>query len=281
MKYNNGNGQGGQEMYTEEDETMRADGDAESGPNGGVERLPVSIAELNIKPYKCLHCGFRSDRKSDTLRHIRVKHEMDALHAFKFLRIMSIKEASETIDQYESTRVFRKSTSRVVSRDYALINSLVQHSPASLTGLPTLKPAVSASSSPALATNSNNGPLTKVMCSAEPAVKTTLIKQPPLASVDYFRCPICLFKHRSRLIMKKHLANHYFVSDIKVNPVYQCNVCGFKAAWQFIVKKHILSCHVANPNAHVVRLDPNKVVNRLPLAKNKLKVDTINIYVTF
>lgn len=89
----------------------------------GVERLPVSIAELNIKPYKCLKCGFRSDRKSDTLRHIRVKHALQPLQAFKFLRIMSIKEASETIDQYESTRLYKKV--RPVNRDYNLINNLV------------------------------------------------------------------------------------------------------------------------------------------------------------
>ena len=79
---------------------------------GGVDRLPVSIAELNIKPYKCLKCGFRSDRKSDTLRHIRIKHDLEPMQAYKFLKIMSIKDASETIEEYESTRTYRKSTSR-------------------------------------------------------------------------------------------------------------------------------------------------------------------------
>ena len=77
---------------------------------GGVDRLPVSIAELNIKPYKCLKCGFRSDRKSDTLRHIRIKHDLEAALAYKFLKIMSIKDASDSIEEYEATRSYRKST---------------------------------------------------------------------------------------------------------------------------------------------------------------------------
>ena len=72
----------------------------------GVERLPVSVAELNIKPYKCLRCGFRSDRKSDTLRHIKVKHNFQ--QPFSLLKILSIKEASNTIEQYERTKASKK-----------------------------------------------------------------------------------------------------------------------------------------------------------------------------
>jgi hypothetical protein len=93
---------------------------------GGVERLPVSIAELNIKPYKCLRCGFRSDRKSDTLRHIRIKHDLEALQAYKFLKIMSIKDASESIEEYEATRTYRKSSTGggVLSGSVAAITSV-------------------------------------------------------------------------------------------------------------------------------------------------------------
>lgn len=299
-KYMSSNGI--QECYPGEEDDQQQTGEMNENSSGGVERLPVSIAELNIKPYKCLKCGFRSDRKSDTLRHIRVKHEVDALHAFKFLRIMSIKEASETIDEYESTRLFRKSTPRVVSRDYALINSLVQQT-TSASNSPlttqTLKPTTMSSSStshlsaaaaspvarasPMSATTS----LTKVMPTAttttnnirlpvQSAVKTTNSKSAPLASLDYFRCPICLFKNRSRLVMKKHLANHYYMNDLKQNPVYSCNVCGFKAAWQFTVKKHILSMHVANPNAFVVKLNPTTQKNNSHQngqLKKKLKVN--------
>lgn len=248
-----------------------------SSGGGGVERLPVSIAELNIKPYKCLECGFRSDRKSDTLRHIRVKHELEPLHAYKYLRIMSIKEASETIDEYESTRLFRKSTSRVVSRDYTLINSLVQQSQAAAVAVaakiqqPITKIATAASSSSlrlpvsssSSTTSSSSACSSSSSSSSAGAVKTTTIKHAPLASLDYFRCPVCLFKHRSRLVMKKHLANHYYVKDVKLAPVlYQCNVCAFKAPWQFTVKKHITSSHVAHPNACVVRFDPTTTTTR-------------------
>jgi hypothetical protein len=237
----------------------------EIAANGGVERLPVSIAELNIKPYKCLKCGFRSDRKSDTLRHIRVKHELEPLHAFKFLRIMSIKEASETIEEYESTRLFRKSTSRVVSRDYNLINSLVvsQATAQSPVGL-------NRSSSSNMVQNHMSPKrmsLPTVPHQNLPPIKTTTTKTAPLVSLDYFRCPICLFKHRSRLVMKKHLANHYHSNEINSNPIYQCNLCGFKAGWQFTVKKHIITSHVANPNAAVVRIEPPK---KRPIKKNRV-----------
>lgn len=266
--------------------------------SGGVERLPVSIAELNIKPYKCLKCGFRSDRKSDTLRHIRVKHSVDTLHAFKFLRIMSIKDASETIEEYESTRLFRKSTPRVVTRDFALINSIVHNTssssqspkPSFVNGSPNTRASFMALN------NQSQGsyPLTRVVPngnglklpiqasskpvvsnSAPPVVKTTTSKHAPLASLDYFRCPICLFKHRSRLVMKKHLANHYYTNDLKQTPVYGCNMCSFKASWQFTVKKHILSTHVANPNAFVVKLNQqqqNNRTNKPAQIRNKLKV---------
>ena len=71
------------------------------------KRLPVKLAELNIKPYKCLKCGFRSDRKSDTLRHIRVKHGL-SMEAINVLSVMSIKEASDSIEQYENMRLYKK-----------------------------------------------------------------------------------------------------------------------------------------------------------------------------
>lgn len=277
-----------------------AGGEANESHNGGVERLPVSIAELNIKPYKCLKCGFRSDRKSDTLRHIRVKHDVDTNHAFKFLRIMSIKDASETIDEYESTRLFRKSTPRVVSRDYALINSLVQQSgsnssvakssgggaiggsqvssparaspmssaPVSLTK-PAIAPISSVIKTVSLNNNNNNSTNGGLKLPSMAAIKTTTVKTEPLTSLDYFRCPICMFKHRSRLVMKKHLSNHYHVNDIKQNAVYGCNICSFKAAWQFTVKKHILSMHVANPHAYVVKL--NQLAANKPCHANKQK----------
>ena len=71
-----------------------------------VERLPVSVAELNIKPYKCLRCGFRSDRKSDTLRHIKVKHNFQ--QPFSLLKILSIREASSSIELYERTKASKR-----------------------------------------------------------------------------------------------------------------------------------------------------------------------------
>lgn len=291
----NGHPEGG--YMGEEDEQPQQQQQLMPGEqNGGVERLPVSIAELNIKPYKCLKCGFRSDRKSDTLRHIRVKHSVDTLHAFKFLRIMSIKEASETIEEYESTRLFRKSTPRVVSRDFALINSIVQQNNTSTSQSPKPPPFVNNSlvGSPNTRAASfmaqGSSPLTRVVPNGNglklpliqaskpfvnsAVVKTTTSKQAPLASLDYFRCPICLFKHRSRLVMKKHLANHYYTNDLKQTPVYGCNMCSFKASWQFTVKKHILSTHVANPNAFVVKLNQQQSnrTNKPAQIRNKLKV---------
>jgi len=73
-----------------------------------TSKSPVKIAELNIKPYECCKCGFRTDRKSDALRHIRVKHEQTPLNAFKLLKIMSVLEAKSTIDSYENMRLFNK-----------------------------------------------------------------------------------------------------------------------------------------------------------------------------
>ncbi len=72
-------------------------------------RLPVSLAELNIKPYECLQCGFRSDRKSDTLRHIRVKHASgQAGHAARSLHVLAVRDAADSIEQYESLRLYKK-----------------------------------------------------------------------------------------------------------------------------------------------------------------------------
>lgn len=73
-------------------------------------------------------------------------------------------------------------------------------------------------------------------------------------SLDYYRCPICVFKHRSRLVMKKHLNTHYHGNQLKQNPVYQCNICAYKSEWQYAVKKHIIKSHLTNENAACVKL---------------------------
>lgn len=252
-----------------------------NGQNG-VERLPVSIAELNIKPYQCLKCGFRSDRKSDTLRHIRVKHSIQPLQAFKFLRIMSIKEASETIDEYESTRLYKKVKPN--TRDYALINTLVQQTnqnldPSSaLSNLKHLSKNTPSGQTPPQSINSqfiNTNPVQihrpnplNSQYSTRSNVGLTL----PFKSEsdhhlngelngkpcnDYFRCPYCSFKHKSRACMKKHLSNHFYANNIKQNLIYKCSACNYKSDWQYTCKKHILTSHLPSGiNAQVVKVVP-------------------------
>ncbi|RNA39941.1 zinc finger Xfin-like [Brachionus plicatilis] len=228
-----------------------------------LDKLPVSIAELNIKPYQCLKCGFRSDRKSDTLRHIRVKHDVQPLQAFKFLKILSIKEASETIDEYESTRLYKKV--KPVSRDYALINSLVQQTSHSVDAGSALKSLVKTPTISSQFINTNPvhihrpNPLNSQYSTRSNAALNSLSAHSQSSSVKhhYFRCPYCSFKHKSRACIKKHLSNHFFANDIRQNVVYKCSACTFKSEWQYTCKKHILTSHLGREvSARVVKVFP-------------------------
>ncbi|CAF0861756.1 unnamed protein product [Brachionus calyciflorus] len=259
--------------YVESDTNYESD--AYNSQNG-VERLPVSIAELNIKPYKCIKCGFRSDRKSDTLRHIRVKHSIQPLQAFKFLRILSIKEASESIEEYESTRIYKKVKPN--NRDFALINTIVQQTNQNLdpnSALSNLKylaknsPSQTSINSQCLNGNPVQKP-NRLNSQNSNRLSTGLDKLEffnrqnghghQKSSVDFFRCPFCSFKHKSRVCMKKHLANHFYANQIKQNILYKCSACNFKSDWQYTCKKHILTCHMPNGlNAQVIKIKPKVI----------------------
>jgi transcription elongation factor Elf1 len=61
---------------------------------------------------------------------------------------------------------------------------------------------------------------------------------------DYFKCPFCVFKNVSRMVIKKHLSTHFYGSQIKRAPVYQCSQCRFRSEWQYAVKRHIITAHM-------------------------------------
>jgi hypothetical protein len=238
----NGEQQQHQEQEIEDEENLV---DTKSG---GVERLPVSIAELNIKPYKCLKCGFRSDRKSDTLRHIRIKHDLDALQAYKFLKIMSIKEASETINEYEASRNNSTNYSRKVNT--------AQRSTVFDTNRFNNKPMITP-----IFKNDLKQPLVNGNTLMN-NIKLSPQNYQPRPVLDFFKCPYCLFKNISRMVMKKHLSTHFYGKQINPEaPVYQCNTCSFKSDWQYTVKRHILASHNNNMNAQCVKINLNKVVS--------------------
>jgi len=246
-------------------------------------RLPVSIAELNIKPYKCLKCGFRSDRKSDTLRHIRVKH-MQTVNAVKFLRIMSIKEASDTIEAYENMRLYKKiknfnseSTApniyeEALSQYESTVNinseaiksnehSFIPDTPPS-TSL-SMKSTASCSFTSSNNNKSNSKPTgNSVEVETSPTINATKEIEEcrdKAECCDYYRCPFCSFKNVSKLIMRRHLAVHFSSTQkIRINPVFRCNICSFKSKWKFSVKKHILMNHSLVKNAYVLKVVNNR-----------------------
>lgn len=238
-----------------------------------VERLPVSIAELNIKPYKCIKCGFRSDRKSDTLRHIRVKHTPQA---FNCLRILSIKEASETIKQYEMVRSSRRSR-----RSFNPNNTTLDDTNKSLNisaTMPTITPTLNQ-----VQVKTVNDPQIDVSSIGKPTAASLTVQQPifsnkknigeiikqtnketkplrsRLSSLDYYKCPFCSFKHVSKIVMRSHLGIHFKTNGcLSFNSThqstYRCNVCMFKSEWRYTVKQHIYMCHPSVAGANVVKI---------------------------
>jgi len=196
------------------------------------QRLPVSIAELNIKPYKCLKCGFRSDRKSDTLRHIRVKHAM-AVNAVKFLHIMSISEASETIEQYENLRLYKK-----IKNFSSASNASNSNSPM---GMDT--------------SSENNQNFREEEEAKSQASFEHNYQNKRQKAIDFYRCPFCKFKNCDKHVMRRHLVIHFSgAQTVRVtNPVYRCSICNFRSKWQFFVKKHITQQHLSVRNAYVLK----------------------------
>lgn len=223
-------------------------------------RLPVSIAELNIKPYKCLRCGFRSDRKSDTLRHIRVKHSL-SMHPVKFLRIMSIKEASDSIEQYENLRLYKKikNFNTVNNSDGASVETMDMNIDENAD---SEKPTNSEYSDDQYPTHSPNSDFN--LNHEEDFTKT---------KADFYRCPFCSFKNLNKHVMRRHLVIHFSGSQsVRVtNPVYRCSLCSFRSKWQFFVKKHITMHHLSVRNAYVLRY-PGK-------SSKKAHLDTDNAQV--
>ncbi len=252
----------------------------------GVERLPVSIAELNIKPYKCLKCGFRSDRKSDTLRHIKVKHNFQ--QPFSLLKILSIKEASTTIEMYErtkaSTRMIRNTqfSNTIVNQNLTTTNTNTNSSSSS-SSITTNNTTASINSSfngvqfrkilPNSLLSVNNDSQ-QISINTAKAGNNESLESSKLTSnnnkkenfevatltskkcdlVDYYKCPFCPFKNVNNLAMRRHLFIHYRGETIKINPIYRCNTCSFKSEWQYTVKKHIIACHLSKPNVTVLKL---------------------------
>lgn len=213
-------------------------------------RLPVSIAELNIKPYKCLRCGFRSDRKSDTLRHIRVKHAL-ANQAVKFLRIMSIKEASDSIEEYENLRLYKKIKNfkngepRRSDEMSAAANGSDRD-----TGLDEERSVCGSSAAWSDFASSKGSQPTR-----QAQLKSCRAADSQSPRADLYRCPFCSFKNHKKMVMRRHLVIHFSGAQaVRVtNPVYRCSLCTFRSKWQFFVKKHITTHHLSVKNAYVLR----------------------------
>jgi hypothetical protein len=75
-------------------------------------------------------------------------------------------------------------------------------------------------------------------------------------TTDFYKCPFCVFKHMSRMVIKKHLSTHFYGSQIARTPVYQCSQCRFRAEWQYAVKRHIITAHMdAHTAATCVRIN--------------------------
>lgn len=245
-----------------------ADNDGGFETSNGVERLPVSVAELNIKPYKCLKCGFRSDRKSDTLRHIKVKHCTQ--QPFSLLKILSIKEASDTIEQYERLKGINRKSRPSIPISLNSLNStlnnninnnnnrteiVVNHAQANTASRLNLRRSLP--NEAILVNNNNNNNNNK----AQNNLTNGINEHKSTTQVDYYKCPFCVFKHANKMSMRRHLLNHYEMDTIKQHkPVYRCNTCSFKSQWQFSVKKHIVTSHLGVPNANVVRVNRNKKI---------------------
>ena len=242
-----------------------AEADFETTSNG-VERLPVSVAELNIKPYKCLKCGFRSDRKSDTLRHIKVKHCTQ--QPFSLLKILSIKEASDTIEQYERLKGINRKSRPSIPISLNSLNSTLNNNNSNANNGSLNRTEIVVNN--AQANNAGRLNLRRSLPNEAILANNNASKsQNSLAngvnehksSVDYYKCPFCVFKHANKMSMRRHLLNHYEMDTIKQHkPVYRCNTCSFKSQWQFSVKKHIVTSHLGVPNANVVRAHRNKKI---------------------
>jgi hypothetical protein len=242
-------------------------------------RLPVSIAELNIKPYKCLRCGFRSDRKSDTLRHIRVKHSLSN-QAVKFLRIMSIKEASDSIEEYENFRLYKKiknfknngASSGADGEDNSATGSIPstgEELGAAMAGA-DLQDVSERSAEEECGSSATWSGLEDFACAGgvgrrRLGSQSKADKQSRCSPADLYRCPFCSFKNAKKMVMRRHLVIHFSGAQAVcvTNPVYRCSLCTFRSKWQFFVKKHITTHHLSVKNAYVLRYPARSAHQRL------------------
>ena len=260
---------------------------AEDEHEDTVERLPVKASELNVKPYKCLKCGFRSDRKSDTLRHIRTKHAV--LQPFNFLRILSIQEASRTIDHYLATR--GSNTNKRSSRnsgEYSssptmaiptnnITNNNLNNSINNNNTNNNIRSINNVTSTIINQNNNNNNnnnnhrvnninnnmnQNTRINSNISTAITNTnetsrnmngKCEKESQVSIEYYKCPFCFYKHMNKLVMRKHLAFHFNVNK-KVIPHFKCSLCKFKSLWQHTVKNHCMKSHLGSSNVKVLRI---------------------------
>lgn len=243
-------------------------------------RLPVSVAKLNIKPYKCLKCGFRSDRKSDTLRHIRIKHGVSN-NTDRFLRTMSIQEASNTIENYENMRLYKKiksfnsdSTPNIYEEAIQQFETEEQHH------VEQLDEHVDEQLDEQL--DELNDQYNQNQHADFIQINEISSKQEEVSSTqhkcgDYYRCPFCSFKNDKKMVMRRHLAIHFRVRTnqriITVQPTYQpttyqCHLCSFKSKWKFSVKKHIQMNHSIQENVLSISSD-EKETNKCDDQKNE------------
>ena len=177
--------------------------------------LPVKIAELNIKPYKCAKCGFRSDRKADALKHIRIKHSQQAINAIRLLIVMQIDEAKKTINDYENQRLYEKVKN--FNSDQADLNIYSQ-----------------------LVMNNNQSQ----------AVEPT---PPPEAKIEYYKCPYCIYKIEDKFEMRKHLDAHLETRKYVMKTMYQCSKCLYESKWRYLIKKHITLNHSMQKKVFIIK----------------------------
>jgi Zn ribbon nucleic-acid-binding protein len=232
--------------------------------------------ELNIKPFKCMKCGFRSNRKSDVVRHMRLKHLLlQHMIQNKWLKVLSIKEASQTIDQYEAIRNNNCLKSQQISSN----EQQEQHK----------QNRTSSNHSNIIEANCHNlqnGSLSRSLHKSN-TENNELVNTATSSSTgnDYYKCPFCSYKHVNKLPMRRHLLIH-FRPDL--HPNYRCSICTFKSKWRHLVRKHISTSHLKSPNAIVLKYYGNKLIGKSivkshlaicknnPQLQNQHKQQTIN-----
>ena len=164
------------------------------------------------------------------------------MHTVKFLRIMSIKEASDSIEQYENLRLYKK------IKNFNTVNN--------------------SDGASTETTDMANGDIDENAESERPTGSEYSDDHSPnnefqhdendfttKTKADFYRCPFCEFKNLNKHVMRRHLVIHFSGSQsVKVtNPVYRCSLCSFRSKWQFFVKKHITVHHLSVRNAYVLR----------------------------